>query len=61
MYVKDPDHSAALSIRMTRLKPRGPPRTGAHQKQAPVQHLRGGGGGYRGAQISSKLRGPPMG
>ena len=29
--------SAALSIRLTRLKPRGPPRAGAHQKQGPMQ------------------------
>ena len=29
--------SAALSIRLTRLKPRGPPRAGAHQEQGPTK------------------------
>ena len=35
--------SAALSIRLTRLKPGGPPRAGAHQKQRPMQPFRGRG------------------
>ena len=33
--------SAALSIRLTRLKPRDPPRAGTHQKQRPIQPFRG--------------------
>ena len=35
--------SAALSIRLTRLKARGPPRTGAQQSRGPCNVLEGGG------------------
>ena len=34
--------SAALSVRLTRLKPRDPPRTGTYQKQGPMQPFLGG-------------------
>ena len=42
-YVPLLENSAPLSIRLTRLKPRGAPRTGAHQKQGPMQPVRGRG------------------
>ena len=44
-------YSAALSIRLTRLKPRGPPRARNHQKQESMQPFRGMG----------LWRGPAMG
>ena len=37
---RGPGCSAVLSIRLTRVKPRGTPRAGAHQKQGPMQPFR---------------------
>ena len=42
-YVLYDTISAALSIRLTRLKPRDPPRAGVHQKQGRLQPFRGRG------------------
>ena len=42
------EDSAALSIRLTRLKPRGPPRAGAHQITQGSMHLFKGRGMSRG-------------
>ena len=50
-------HCAALFIRLTGLKPRDPPKAGAHQKQGAVQPFRGRR--MSRAQRSSKPRALP--
>ena len=51
--------SAALSIRLTRLKPRGPPRAGAHQEQGPTKSRGPPRAGAHQEQGPAKSRGPP--